>query len=50
MNDIRTMPRRRLTGCLSGVERRGPMRMRSAPDDREACFEVAMMSVLVYNM
>jgi hypothetical protein len=49
MNDIRTIARRRLTGCLSGVVKRGLMRMRSAPDDKEACFAAAMMPVLAYN-
>jgi hypothetical protein len=46
MNDIRTMPRRRLRGCLSGVVRRGLMRMRSVYDGREVCFWLVRMSVL----
>ena len=46
MNDIRTMPRRRLRGCLSGVVRRGLMRMRSVYDGREDCFWLVRMSVL----
>jgi hypothetical protein len=46
MNDIRTMPRPRLRGCLSGVVRRGLMRMRSVYDGREVCFWLVRMSVL----
>jgi hypothetical protein len=46
MNDIRTMPRRRLRGCLSGVVRRGLMRMRSVFDSSEICFWLVRMSVL----
>jgi hypothetical protein len=46
MNDIRTMPRRRLRGCLSGVVRQGLMRMRSVFDSREICFWLARMLVL----